>query len=172
MATQLTLQKVLERAIQKEIEAQRLYSELSQKAKDTVARDALRDMTKPMGVATYRVLPRKLKDEFPTARQIEKGIGIREELEERAAGHDEQIAAIFDAIRWLMAPPDAPPRRCGTGFRGCPAAWRRCPAMVLLYISAAGNGAPFRYEDGAGHHPPVYADPVERLLILRALCQY
>jgi len=46
MATQLTLQKVLERAIQKEIEAQRLYSELSQKAKDTVARDALRDMTK------------------------------------------------------------------------------------------------------------------------------
>jgi len=39
---------------------------------------ALRDTTKPMGVATYRVLPRKLKDELPTARQIEKGIGMRE----------------------------------------------------------------------------------------------
>jgi predicted nuclease of restriction endonuclease-like (RecB) superfamily len=37
---------------------------------------ALRDTTKPMGVATYRVLPRKLKDELPTARQIEKGIGM------------------------------------------------------------------------------------------------
>lgn len=36
---------------------------------------ALRDSTKPMGVATYRVLPRKLKGELPTARQIEKGIG-------------------------------------------------------------------------------------------------
>jgi len=37
---------------------------------------ALRDTTKPKGVATYRVLPRKLKDEFPTVRQIEKGIGM------------------------------------------------------------------------------------------------
>ena len=36
---------------------------------------ALRDTTRPMGVATYRVLPRKLKRELPTARQIEKGIG-------------------------------------------------------------------------------------------------
>jgi predicted nuclease of restriction endonuclease-like (RecB) superfamily len=35
---------------------------------------ALRDAKKPMGVATYRVLPRKLKGELPTARQIEKGI--------------------------------------------------------------------------------------------------
>jgi hypothetical protein len=35
---------------------------------------ALRDTTRPMGVATYRVLPRKLKGELPTARQIEKGI--------------------------------------------------------------------------------------------------
>jgi predicted nuclease of restriction endonuclease-like (RecB) superfamily len=36
---------------------------------------ALRDTTKPMGVATYRILPRKLKGELPTARQIEKGLG-------------------------------------------------------------------------------------------------
>jgi len=35
----------------------------------------LRDTTKPMSVSTYRVLPRKLKGELPTARQIEKGIG-------------------------------------------------------------------------------------------------
>jgi len=38
---------------------------------------ALRDTTRPMGVATYRVLPPKLKRELPTARQIEKGIGKR-----------------------------------------------------------------------------------------------
>jgi hypothetical protein len=37
----------------------------------------LRDTTRPMGVATYRVLPRKLKRELPTAREIEKGIGKR-----------------------------------------------------------------------------------------------
>jgi len=36
---------------------------------------ALRDTKKPMGVATYRILPSKLKGELPTARQIEKGIG-------------------------------------------------------------------------------------------------
>jgi predicted nuclease of restriction endonuclease-like (RecB) superfamily len=36
---------------------------------------ALRDTRKPMGVATYRILPRTLKGELPTAKQIEKGIG-------------------------------------------------------------------------------------------------
>lgn len=35
----------------------------------------LRDTTKPMGIATYRILPRKLKGELPSARQIEMGIG-------------------------------------------------------------------------------------------------
>jgi predicted nuclease of restriction endonuclease-like (RecB) superfamily len=39
---------------------------------------ALRDTTKPMGVATYRILPQKLKSALPTARQIEKGIGMPE----------------------------------------------------------------------------------------------
>jgi predicted nuclease of restriction endonuclease-like (RecB) superfamily len=34
----------------------------------------LRDTTKPMGVATYRVLPRELKKELPTAKQIMEGI--------------------------------------------------------------------------------------------------
>lgn len=76
---------------------------------------ALRDTTKPMGVATCRVLPRKLKDEFPTARQKKVSV-FREELEERTAGHDEQIAAIFDAIRWLMAPPDTSQKRFGFGW--------------------------------------------------------
>lgn len=41
MAARLTLDKVLEGAIKKEIEAQRLYTELSQKVRDSAARDAL-----------------------------------------------------------------------------------------------------------------------------------
>ena len=35
------------------------------------------------------------------------------ELEARLADHDEQIQAIFEAIRQLMAPPDRPPRKIG-----------------------------------------------------------
>jgi predicted nuclease of restriction endonuclease-like (RecB) superfamily len=40
---------------------------------------ALRDTSKPMGVATYRVLPRRLKGELPTAREIASGIQSRGE---------------------------------------------------------------------------------------------
>ena len=36
---------------------------------------ALRDTTKPMGVATYRILPRRLKGELPTATEIKRGLG-------------------------------------------------------------------------------------------------
>jgi hypothetical protein len=35
---------------------------------------AMRDTTKPMGVATYRILPRKLKGELPTATEIKRGL--------------------------------------------------------------------------------------------------
>jgi hypothetical protein len=35
------------------------------------------------------------------------------ELEARLSEHDEQIQAIFEAIRQLMAPPDRPPKRIG-----------------------------------------------------------
>jgi rubrerythrin len=44
MAEVLTLLQVLERAIEKEIAAQRLYMELSEKAKDPAASRALRDV--------------------------------------------------------------------------------------------------------------------------------
>jgi predicted nuclease of restriction endonuclease-like (RecB) superfamily len=36
---------------------------------------ALRDTTKPMGVVTYRILPRRLKGELPTATEIKRGLG-------------------------------------------------------------------------------------------------
>ena len=38
---------------------------------------ALRDTTKPMGVATYRILPRRLKGELPTATEITRGLRRR-----------------------------------------------------------------------------------------------
>ena len=37
------------------------------------------------------------------------------ELEARLSEHDEQIQAIFEAIRQLMAPPDLPPKKIGFG---------------------------------------------------------
>ncbi len=45
MATQFTLEEILERAIQKEIESQRLYSGLSQKMTNDAAKDALMQLS-------------------------------------------------------------------------------------------------------------------------------
>lgn len=46
MTTQLTLKEVLEKAIQKEIESQHLYSDLSQKMTDEAARDAFQELAR------------------------------------------------------------------------------------------------------------------------------
>ena len=45
MATQFTLNQILERAIQKEIESQHLYSELGQRMTNDAAKDALRQLS-------------------------------------------------------------------------------------------------------------------------------
>ena len=54
--------------------------------------------------------------------QLRRMIGSHEELarklaelEARLSEHDEQIQAIFEAIRQLMAPPDRPPKKIGFG---------------------------------------------------------
>jgi rubrerythrin len=46
MTTQLTLSEVLEKAIDKEIEAQHLYTDLSERVFDAAARDACRDLAR------------------------------------------------------------------------------------------------------------------------------
>jgi rubrerythrin len=46
MAAQFTLKEILERAIQKEIASQRLYSDLSQKMTNDAAKDALRQLSR------------------------------------------------------------------------------------------------------------------------------
>jgi rubrerythrin len=45
MAAQLTLENVLKKAIEKEIESQRLYRDLSQKMKNRVAKNAFRQLS-------------------------------------------------------------------------------------------------------------------------------
>ena len=45
MATQISLNEILEKAIQKEIESQRLYSDLSEKMTNDAAKDALRQLS-------------------------------------------------------------------------------------------------------------------------------
>jgi rubrerythrin len=63
MATQFTLHEILERAIQKEIESQRLYRDLSQKMTDDAARDALRQLSQQeQGHQTF--LEKYLRGEF------------------------------------------------------------------------------------------------------------
>ena len=46
MAVQLSLRDVLDKAIQKEIESQRLYTGLSQKVKDNSARTVFQDLAR------------------------------------------------------------------------------------------------------------------------------
>jgi len=46
MAAQLSLRDVLDKAIQKEIESQRLYTDLSQKVKDNSARTVFQDLAR------------------------------------------------------------------------------------------------------------------------------
>lgn len=46
MAVQLSLRDVLDKAIQKEIESQRLYTDLSQKVKDNSARTVFQDLAR------------------------------------------------------------------------------------------------------------------------------
>jgi hypothetical protein len=56
----------------------------------------------------------KLRELLSTHKEIRKKL---EELESRVANHDGAIQQLFDAIRQLMEPPPAPPRR-KIGFRG------------------------------------------------------
>ena len=47
------------------------------------------------------------------------------ELEDRIQDHDEQIVAIFDAIRRLMAPPDTPKNSIGFEVKERSAVYRK-----------------------------------------------
>jgi hypothetical protein len=64
--------------------------------------------------------------------QLRRMIGSHEELarklgelEARLSEHDEQIQAIFEAIRQLMSPPDRPPKKIGFRVEERGAVYRR-----------------------------------------------
>lgn len=52
----------------------------------------------------------KLREMLSTHRELAKKLA---DLEKRIEGHDEEITALFDAIRELMEPPDKPNKRIG-----------------------------------------------------------
>ena len=56
----------------------------------------------------------KLRQTLETNRQLARKFS---ELEKRVGKHDEEIAAIIDAIRQLMAPPEKPRREIGFHVR-------------------------------------------------------
>jgi phage regulator Rha-like protein len=55
----------------------------------------------------------KLREMLATHRELGRKLA---QLEKRIEGHDEEITAIFQAIRQLMGPPEKPKKRIG--FRG------------------------------------------------------
>jgi hypothetical protein len=63
----------------------------------------------------------KLRQTLETNRELARKF---EELERRVGKHDEEIAAIFDAIRQLMAPPKQPRREIGFHVREKSARYR------------------------------------------------
>ncbi len=62
-----------------------------------------------MNIAVMRVFVR-LREMLATHREL--AIKLRD-LERRIQGHDQQIQAVFQAIRALMKPPEGPRRRIG-----------------------------------------------------------
>jgi ORF6N domain len=63
----------------------------------------------------------KLRETLESHRELGDKFG---ELQRRVGKHDEEIAAIIDAIRQLMAPPERPRREIGFHVREKPARYR------------------------------------------------
>jgi hypothetical protein len=65
----------------------------------------------------------RLREILSTHKELARKL---EELGERIVMHDEQIQAIFEAIRQLMTPPDRPKRRIGFEVKEGRARYGRC----------------------------------------------
>jgi hypothetical protein len=63
----------------------------------------------------------KLRQTLDTNRELARKF---EELEKRVGGHDEEITAILEAIRQLMAPPERPRRQIGFHVQEKPPRYR------------------------------------------------
>ena len=73
-----------------------------------------------VNIAIMRAFVR-LRQALDTNRELAKKFS---ELERRVGKHDEEIAAILEAIRQLMAPPEKPRREIGFHVRETPLRYR------------------------------------------------
>ena len=80
----------------------------------------------------------KLREALETNRELAQKFA---ELEKRVGKHDEEIAAIIEAIRQLMAPPQKPAREIGFHVRETSAALRDTQTPMIawtIYLTFAG----------------------------------
>jgi len=84
MAAQLSLREVLEKAIQKEIESQRLYSDLSLKVADESAKDAFQDLV------GQEMEHQKLLESYLNGELTEGALDIGQAVDYKIAEHLDQ----------------------------------------------------------------------------------
>ncbi len=97
MAAQLSLRDVLDKAILKEIESQRLYTDLSQKVKDNSARTVFQDLTRQeLGHQSLleSYLRGELKEGALSVRQV-VDYKIAEQLDQPEVSPDMKLGDIF-----------------------------------------------------------------------------
>ena len=97
MATQLTLKEVLGKAIQKEIESQNLYGELSQKIRDEAARDAFEELAQ-QEQEHQQLLEQYLRDELNEGTLITRQVveyKIAEHLDQPEISPDMKLKDVF-----------------------------------------------------------------------------
>jgi hypothetical protein len=80
------------------------------------------DLAVKVNIAIMRAFV-KLREALETNRELAKKFS---ELEQRVEKHDDEIAAIIDAIRQLMAPPKKPAREIGFHVRESAPRYGRC----------------------------------------------
>lgn len=84
MVLKFTLEKILEKAIQKEIDSQNLYRTLSNRVKDKYARDALQDLAK------YEKEHQLILERYRRGELKEGALGRDDVIDYRIAEHLEQ----------------------------------------------------------------------------------
>ncbi|MFC1971494.1 ferritin family protein [Chloroflexota bacterium] len=97
MATQFTLNEILEKAIQKEIGSRLLYDNLSQKMKDQVAKDAFQELARQEQVH-QNLLEQYQKGELKTgtlSREQAVDYKIAEHLDQPEISPDMQLKDVF-----------------------------------------------------------------------------
>jgi len=107
MTTDLTLAKILDKAIEKEVQSQLLYTDLSQKARDEAAREAFKEMVR-QEIDHQKLLERYQRGELPAgALNINETVDyhIAEHLDGTGVSPDMQLKDVFmlAAVREMAA---------------------------------------------------------------------